>query len=137
MRAGNSDPYFQGWGRVFDADGSARSRQFQLTPSNKQDHRIEAVETLADGTVLVVTASSNVSTDWAVNAVRFNAKGRQLGDRERLIDAIDVGLPSSSGNTAPASTWRSGATAATAGLARVSGASSRTAGLRAALRQER
>ena len=98
---GRTDPYFEGWGRVFDADGSARSRQFQLTPSNKQDHRIEAVETLADGTVLVVTASSNVSTDWAVNAVRFNAKGRQLGDRERLIDAIDVGLPSSSGNTAP------------------------------------
>ena len=97
---GNTDPYFEGWGRVFDADGGARSRQFQLTPSNKEDHRIEAVETLADGTVLVVTASSDVSTDWEVNAVRFNARGRQVGDRERLVDAIDVGLPGSP-NTAP------------------------------------
>jgi trimeric autotransporter adhesin len=98
---GQTDPYFEGWGRVFDADGGARGRQFQLTPSNDEDHRIEAVETLADGTVLVVTASSDVSTNWQVNAVRFNARGKQVGDRERLVDAIDLGLSSIHASTAP------------------------------------
>lgn len=98
---GDADPYLDGWARLFDADGAPRTRQFQITPNRREDHRVEALETLADGTVVAVTAASDVSTNWEVAAVRIDAKGRQVGARRVIEDEIDSGFANNFVTTAP------------------------------------
>lgn len=93
---GDDDPYLDGWARVFDADGTPRGRDFQITPfaprSGAEDNRIEALETLADGSVVAVTAASSVSTDREVAAARPDGEGRQVGRRAIVEASIDAGL---------------------------------------------
>lgn len=93
-RSGIADGYADSYLRVFDADGAPRTREIQITPQANQDHFLESLATLADGSVVAVVARALPGAKFDVIAYRYDADGEPLTGRTlvRSVDQIAPGL---------------------------------------------
>ncbi|QBF32623.1 calcium-binding protein [Thalassococcus sp. S3] len=96
---GVDDPYFDVYFQRFDANGTPLGppdafggRNVQVTRQVSEDNRIQDIETLADGSFVIVVARSNVRTDWTLEAHRFAEDGTRIGTPTILHTDADTGL---------------------------------------------
>ncbi|MDO5613422.1 MAG: calcium-binding protein [Paracoccus sp. (in: a-proteobacteria)] len=99
------DTLFDSYIRFFDLNGAPKTGDIQLNPayaldggSLRDESHIQDLKTLSDGSVIVLTANSPVSTDWDVLAYRFSSSGARLSTKTLLTD-VDTGLASIARNT--------------------------------------
>lgn len=85
--------------------GNLGSNNIQVTPRSSEDHRLQDVETLEDGTVVVLTARSPVRFDWTLEAWHYAADGTFLGSRvlneETHTGYVGVRMPDAQATALP------------------------------------
>lgn len=93
-RSGIEDGYADSYLRIFDADGAPRTGEIQITAQANQDHFLESLATLADGSVVAVVARALPGAKFDILAYRYGADGEPLSGRAlvRGVDQIAPGL---------------------------------------------
>lgn len=89
-RDGVDDPYADPYLRFFDADGGARTREIQITPTRTGDNFMEDVATLDDGSVLAMVGRRYFGGTYDLVAIRYTAEGDYIGARtlHREVDSL-------------------------------------------------
>ncbi|WP_111428256.1 M10 family metallopeptidase C-terminal domain-containing protein [Rhodobacteraceae bacterium DSL-40] len=67
-----------GYLRLFDADGSARTSEIAVTPEAKRDYSVESVAQLSDGSILAMTARSTSAKGYDLIARQFGLDGEAI-----------------------------------------------------------
>jgi hypothetical protein len=89
---GRTDAYVDLWMRSFDAAGRPLTDERMIAGGGTRDHRPEDIVTLSDGSLLLLSASSMLRTDFDIVAHRFDADGARLGAPRLLRAETDTGI---------------------------------------------
>lgn len=90
-RSGIDDDWADSYLRIFNADGSARTAEIQLTPQQSNDNMLMDVATLGDGSILSVVAHRQSGANYDLIGYRYTAAGQRIGGPVTLVDDTDQG----------------------------------------------
>ena len=75
--SGIQDAWLDGYLRIFNADGSARTAEIQISPQQNKDNIFRDVATLSDGSILAVVANRELGSTYDLIAHRYSASGQR------------------------------------------------------------
>lgn len=87
----SADPYLNGYLRLFNANGTARTPEMRLSPSFTGDQRLQDVAQLESGVVVSVVARATVGQIYDLYTYRHDAQGRQIGNAVRIQQDVELG----------------------------------------------
>lgn len=90
--AGTDDPYNDLFMRRFNAEGQPLGGEVQIAGRAMINHYVQDIQTLSDGTVVVLSASSFLRTDFDLIVHRFSAAGVRIGPPRVLHQDTDTGI---------------------------------------------
>ena len=86
------DGYYQGvYGQVYNADGTLRHAEFQVSSYATYQHQEPQITSLPDGGFMVTWTSNGQDGDsWGVYAQRYDAHGDRIGTEFRLNTTVSA-----------------------------------------------
>ena len=89
--SGIQDGWWDGYLRIFNADGSARTAEIQISPQQNKDNIFRDVATLSDGSILAVVANRELGSTYDLIAHRYSASGQRIGSPVMLVSDTTQG----------------------------------------------
>lgn len=74
------------YGRIFNADGSARTGEFRLNQTTAGDQLNPTVAALADGTVMTMWRAQDAGSQFVIMGRSFDTTGAAMGDEFQISD---------------------------------------------------
>ena len=87
---GRNDAYFDGYLRIYNADGAPRTSEIRLTPQLERDHFLQDIQQLSDGSILTLIAQRQDGGTHDLIAWRSNADGQPMN---QVVLARGIDLP--------------------------------------------